>query len=299
MRETRYGTTSFAASIARDKGSSSRSVVFLTQMAEGDVRHYTEWTPRLINRSRETGSKAEGLTCVYESDRDTIYKLPCTKWASRARHWQTPEIVEEFIAMGAFVTPIGFKLSEYNDIEWRICFNTAETELVNNLNDTQVKTYVIMKMIVNDVLKPQTKEVTSYIVKNIVLRQAENNPQLPYYMIPERNLMEERNLEDEQQRVLVKSITDMMDEGPRMILRVKKIRQAVVCHPEPLLWYSKMRTELEMLVLKSKKMAVRCRDENVKTHMRISQIILEVLMRMRLEGSSVGDPMVVLESMLS
>ncbi|KAH3699185.1 hypothetical protein DPMN_074139 [Dreissena polymorpha] len=91
------------------------------------------------------------------------------KWASRARHWPPPEIVDKVIAMGAFVTPIGFKCSEQNHVEWRICFNTAETELVNSLNETQVKIYVILKMIVNDVLKPQKKEVTSYILKNIVL----------------------------------------------------------------------------------------------------------------------------------
>ncbi|KAH3740082.1 hypothetical protein DPMN_046777 [Dreissena polymorpha] len=35
------------------------------------------------------------------------------KWASRARHWPAAEIVEKVIAMGAFVTPIGFKWSEH------------------------------------------------------------------------------------------------------------------------------------------------------------------------------------------
>ncbi|KAH3788695.1 hypothetical protein DPMN_166843 [Dreissena polymorpha] len=84
------------------------------------------------------------------------------KWASRARHWPSPDIVEKVIAMGAFVTPIGFKGSKHNHVEWRICFNTSETKLVNNLNDTQVKIYVILKMIVNDVLRPQSKEITSY-----------------------------------------------------------------------------------------------------------------------------------------
>ncbi|KAH3740091.1 hypothetical protein DPMN_046786 [Dreissena polymorpha] len=471
-------------------------------MAEGGVRHYTEWTPRLINRSRyeyedeskETntimnllgygpvirqkrieawkefdrlqnahnnknntgwwitaGSKSEGLTCFLESDRDSLHVLPFTvcvedgfdtrtlpfyinvfkmdmqscnagycrllvericpslpwviihsatndehgsilmnstyfveyyrehyrwsdstvkharagpsvpysdgpvrhdlvgafhcncliilqKWASRARHWPPPEIVEKVIAMGAFVTPIGFKWSEYNDIEWRICFNTAETELVNNLNDTQVKIYVIMKMIVNDVLKPQAKEVTSYILKNIVLWLAENNPQtlfhsgsllhwlhegldvlrtaisvrqLPYYMIPERNLMAEREFDVDQQRELVRSITDMINEGPRMLLRLNKIRQAIICHPEPLLWYSKMRTELEMLLLEKNNIEIRCSDEDLmidqssefkklfKTYIRMAQIGLLVWMRMLLEGSSVDDPSVVVNSILS
>ncbi|KAH3874570.1 uncharacterized protein LOC127869249 [Dreissena polymorpha] len=472
-------------------------------MAEGGIRHYTEWTPRPIRRSRyeyedeskETstimdllgygpairqkrkdvyqwrdrlynryfnnfidydpmvtaGSKAEGLTCVYESDIDVIHVLPYTvcledgfnestipdhfivlmmntqgcnsgyckplllrpdtgiypaiydsicddgygnsilsskrfveffktvhplspfvhnspiagpsiplslgpyrvdniraihcncpvilqKWASRTRHWPPPSIVEKVIAMRAFVTPIGCKGSVYNHLEWRICFNTSETELVNNLNDTQIKVYVILKMIVNDVLKPQKKEITSYTLKNIVLWLAENNPQalfhagslfhwlhegldllrtalslreLPYYMIPERNLMAERELDDEQQRVFVSSITDMMEEGPHMLLRLNKIRQAIICHPEPLLWFSKMRTELEILRLESFRRAHQCIFNHLGSgqtliefvqcflsiieadsimqayNKRREEILFEVWLRLFLEGSSV------------
>ncbi|KAH3788593.1 hypothetical protein DPMN_166738 [Dreissena polymorpha] len=261
------------------------------------------------------------------------------KWASRARHWPLPDIVEKVIAMGAFVTPIGFKGSANNHVEWRICFNTSETELVNNLNDTQVKIYVILKMIVNDVLKPQSKEITSYTLKNIVLWLAENNPQtlfhsgsffhflfegldilrtaisfrqLPYYMIPERNLMAERELDDEQQCVWVKSITDMINEGPRIIMRLKKISQAVmarICHPEPLLWYSRMRTELEMLYLESNNRLLRFSDNNGQVDetdpivkaidKRISEIFREVLLRMQLEGSTVNDANKLFAMMLS
>ncbi|KAH3806766.1 hypothetical protein DPMN_135092 [Dreissena polymorpha] len=97
-------------------------------------------------------------------------------WANRTRQWPPPEVVEKVVAMGAFVSPIGYKWSAYNHMEWRICFKTAETELGNNLKDTQVKIYVILKMIVNDILKPQTKEITSYVLKNIVLWLSENHP---------------------------------------------------------------------------------------------------------------------------
>ncbi|KAH3698525.1 hypothetical protein DPMN_086052 [Dreissena polymorpha] len=97
-------------------------------------------------------------------------------------------------------------------MEWRICFNTGETELMHNVNDTQVKVYVLLKMILKNGLRPCKKEITSYVMKNIVLWQAESNPRekfyarslihwlhdelrvlrtaietqnLPYYMIPE------------------------------------------------------------------------------------------------------------------
>ncbi|KAH3850405.1 hypothetical protein DPMN_092816 [Dreissena polymorpha] len=69
-------------------------------------------------------------------------------------------------------------------------------------------------------------------------------------MIPERNLMAACGLQNEQQRKWVANITDMMDEGPSVILRLEKILQAIICHPEPLLWFSGRRIELEMLMLK-------------------------------------------------
>ncbi|KAH3712510.1 hypothetical protein DPMN_072261 [Dreissena polymorpha] len=209
---------------------------------------------------------------------DKVHAIRChcpsilQTWANRLRNWPPQKV----IAMGAFVAPIGFKGSAFNHLEWRICVNTAETELVNNLNDTQVKIYVILKMVVHDVLSPNTKEITSYILKNIVLWLAENNPQevfhsgslfhwlhggfdilqksistrhLSYYMIPERTFMAERDLHDNQQREFATSINCIMNEGPRLLLRLKKIRRAIVSHPEPLLWYSRMRTKLEILYL--------------------------------------------------
>ncbi|KAH3733598.1 hypothetical protein DPMN_040029 [Dreissena polymorpha] len=61
------------------------------------------------------------------------------------------------VSLGAYLTPVGFKGSACKHMEWRICFNTGEAELVNNLNDTQAKAYVMPKMILKDVLKPTNK----------------------------------------------------------------------------------------------------------------------------------------------
>ncbi|KAH3850476.1 hypothetical protein DPMN_092887 [Dreissena polymorpha] len=48
-------------------------------------------------------------------------------------------------------------------------------------------------------------------------------------MIPERNLMAACGLEAEQQRKWVADITDMKMDGPRVILRLPKIRHPVIC----------------------------------------------------------------------
>ncbi|KAH3812212.1 hypothetical protein DPMN_140636 [Dreissena polymorpha] len=140
-------------------------------------------------------------------------------------------------------------------------FNAGENKLVQYLNNTQIKLYVLLKMVNEDVLKPRNKELTSFKMKNIVLWIAENNPEtllneqsllhwlrkglcavrealetlkLPYYMIPKRNLIENCGLENEQKRVWISTLTDLINEGPIMILRLPKIRHALIAHPEPL-----------------------------------------------------------------
>ncbi|KAH3850412.1 hypothetical protein DPMN_092823 [Dreissena polymorpha] len=165
----------------------------------------------------------------------------------------------------------------------------GETELVNNLSGTQAKLYVILKMIVKELLKPKNKEITSFVMKNTIFWQAESNPlamfqernliywlhdalgtlrtvisstQMPYYMIPERNLMADCGLQDAQQQNWVAVITDMMEEGPRVILRLSKIRQAVICHKEPLFWFSRRRIEVELLRLERMSRSLQCTDEN-------------------------------------
>ncbi|KAH3791586.1 hypothetical protein DPMN_145074 [Dreissena polymorpha] len=68
-------------------------------------------------------------------------------------------------------------------------------------------------------------------------------------MIPERNLMAACALEHEQKLSWIATINDMMTEGPMMILRLPKIRQANIAHPESLRWYSGRKREMEMLGL--------------------------------------------------
>ncbi|XP_052240864.1 uncharacterized protein LOC127851258 [Dreissena polymorpha] len=77
----------------------------------------------------------------------------------------------------------------------------------------------------------------------------------------ERNLMATSGLDEEQQRTWISTITDMLNEGPRVILRLPKIRQCIIAHPEPLRWYSGRRIELEMLTLMRMNRSVICMDE--------------------------------------
>ncbi|KAH3694699.1 hypothetical protein DPMN_082140 [Dreissena polymorpha] len=267
------------------------------------------------------------MSCYDIFHKDRVAALRCLypsilqKWSARPRYWPPPIIVKKVVSLEAYVTPVGFRQSEYKHIEWRICFNTGEVELVNNLNDTQTKIYVILKMIVKDIMKPKNKEITSYLVKNIILWQAENTPQtefhersllhwlhdglrelrtaietkqLRYYMIPDRNLMAACGLGDAQQHKWVADITEMLGEGPRVILRLPKIRKAIVASPEPMLWFSKKRMAADLLGMNRR---TQCMDQNWvlddsdcilnAIRIRSKEIYIELAQRMLQEGSSV------------
>ncbi|KAH3850406.1 hypothetical protein DPMN_092817 [Dreissena polymorpha] len=90
-----------------------------------------------------------------------VYALRCQcpgilqRWAQRSRLWPPTDVVKKVVSLGSVVTPIAFKGSEFQYLEWRICFNMGETELVHNLNAIQIQVYVILKMIAKEVLKPK------------------------------------------------------------------------------------------------------------------------------------------------
>ncbi|KAH3798409.1 hypothetical protein DPMN_152008 [Dreissena polymorpha] len=260
---------------------------------------------------------------------DMVYTIRCQcpsilhRWAVRPRHWPPSVIVQKVVSLGAYVTPTGFKESKNKHIEWRICFNSGETELMNNLNETQAKVYVLLKWILKEIIQPLNKEITSYVLKNIILWQAENTPQtefhsrsllhwlhdglrglrtaiekklLNYYMIPERNLMEACGLEDALKRKWIKDITEMIEMGPNVILRLDKIRTAIVASPEPMLWFSKTRMELEMLFLIGLvKHGYDNGEQDVPDFMlyalrkRKKELLLEVVKRMLMEGCSKNE----------
>ncbi|KAH3705584.1 hypothetical protein DPMN_080661 [Dreissena polymorpha] len=123
-------------------------------------------------------------------------------------------------------------------------------------------------------------------------------------MIPERNLMEACGINNKLHRKWVSDITDMLEEGPGVILRLEKIRKAIIGSPEPMLWYSKKRMELEMLCLESNKRIAECRYENYSDFVlnaicfRREEVLIEVRQRMIQEGCSVNDLKDIYDAML-
>ncbi|XP_052241519.1 uncharacterized protein LOC127851706 isoform X2 [Dreissena polymorpha] len=309
------------------------SSLFLDEYSESSADSYKVFHER---EGPSTPWTADGVLHV---DRVLALRCQCPsilqRWAARPRHWPSPDTVQKVVSFGAFVTPVGFKESETKHMEWRTCLNTGESELVNNLNGTQAQVYVMLKTILKDVLRPCKKEVTSYVIKNILLWQAESNSQdefdtrsffhwlhaglrelktaiatqqLSYNMIPERNLMAGSDLQDQQKSQWLTDITNMMAEGPRVILRLPKIRKAVVASPEPMLWFSKKRMELEMLFVEFWNRRTYSLSEDLvpdeyddiqhEISRRMRKLMVEVAQRMHVEGCAVYDLWAIQKRML-
>lgn len=155
------------------------------------------------------------------------------EWTARQRDhkWPPKNITQKISKMDGNLVAIGCKSDdcEFTSQEWRICFNEIEALLVSNLNETQTKLYQILKMIKTDHLATSGFRVTSFMLKNIIFWLAEKHPQshfkpntllfwvrkaleelktaatkgfLPYYMIPERNILAEKITPEENQRLV-------------------------------------------------------------------------------------------------
>ncbi|XP_060605021.1 uncharacterized protein LOC132757685 [Ruditapes philippinarum] len=117
-------------------------------------------------------------------DRDIVIALPCKSWPQSASgwlhrqgigRWPTQEMRRYAARTGCFVVATGSKVSEYPELEWRISISLAERILMFNLNITQIRCYVLLKMILKSFLNPQDEiNISSFMCKTVLLHCIEN-----------------------------------------------------------------------------------------------------------------------------
>ena len=180
---------------------------------------------------------AMSLLKVTDTDMDFVRAFPCQEdrylkdWQNRDRKcgWPSQKTIANVMSMPVYVVPVGKKGSINEDLQWRISYTMAETHLIQTFTNTQTKIYVLMKLIAKHILQPVCSAITSYVMKTVMLWQAENIPErkfcendllsrlmdalaflekavkernLPSYMIPEKNLFENKLTMKEQKLVL-------------------------------------------------------------------------------------------------
>ncbi|XP_045165118.2 uncharacterized protein LOC123529017 [Mercenaria mercenaria] len=202
-------------------------------------------------------------------------------WKRRPRQydWPSRDTLDTVASMFGQLVPVGFKGSGNQRLEWRFCFIQSELKLTLCLNETQLKLYILLKMITKDILRSVCSTISSYIMKNITYWICEFLPPfvfteknlltvlvlslrflklslekgnfLPYYMIPDRNLLAER-LTPKEYHGLADILDTLIQEGPRIVLRCKKLQCILTCElqRQGILWrYKKQRNLVEKMQL--------------------------------------------------
>ena len=86
---------------------------------------------------------------IFDHTYSFVYHCPniITRWvAARNGDWPPQDVKLKVASLPAFLVPIGQKGAPDEDLQWRICFNLGELVLVNSLNNTQFKVYLILKV---------------------------------------------------------------------------------------------------------------------------------------------------------
>ncbi|XP_062570979.1 uncharacterized protein LOC134233001 [Saccostrea cucullata] len=100
-------------------------------------------------------------------------------WIDRCRFWPKPQIVHEIVRNGCHFVPIGHKLGNHEDHEWRISFSQAEQKLVDSMNHCQFLTYgllkIFLKEVINKGIDDQDKLLCSYHMKTSVFWSIQHN----------------------------------------------------------------------------------------------------------------------------
>ncbi|XP_053399451.1 uncharacterized protein LOC123556228 [Mercenaria mercenaria] len=111
-------------------------------------------------------------------DNDTVPAVPCKTWSLQARQWLDQQGVGQWPSNGmkrycrsteCFVVAVGSKGSENEELEWRILTSLAERCLTFNLNITQIRCYILMKMIVKTFIKAHFEDtISSFMCKTVL-----------------------------------------------------------------------------------------------------------------------------------
>ena len=162
------------------------------------------------------------------SSSDTVVALACTdwpdceqEWLSRKRihGWPSKELIKKCNSLGFIVVSACHPASDEKQFQWRISFSHQERLLVTQFNSVQLKCYILLKIIKEELIKQYIKEdtLTSYHLKTCMLYILENTPselwvrenlvgclimclrqihlwirdeKIPNYFIPEENMID-------------------------------------------------------------------------------------------------------------
>ncbi|XP_060569994.1 uncharacterized protein LOC132728358 [Ruditapes philippinarum] len=223
----------------------SGRILFKNTVLHGMVPGVVEHGPSLAR---------QGQHGLYDSDH--VLALPCKSLHQSASglldrqgigRWPTQDMRRYAASTGCFVVPTGSKVSVYPELEWRISTTLAERCLIFNLNITQIRCYVLLKMILKSFLNPQDEiNISSFMCKTVLLHCIENtessiwtennlficltycllelhscvqNDRCSHFIIRENNLMAGQ-FTAEKKHELLKKISDFLQNDKQKLLTI-------------------------------------------------------------------------------
>ncbi|XP_045192180.1 uncharacterized protein LOC123548738 [Mercenaria mercenaria] len=118
------------------------------------------------------------------ADEDRVPAYHCKSWPVDAQpwlvrqgigRWPTEDMKRYCETTGCLVVPVSSKNGQNEELEWRISTSQAERCLVFNLNITQLRCYILMKMILKTFINPQCDGVlSSFMCKTVLFHCIQN-----------------------------------------------------------------------------------------------------------------------------
>ncbi|XP_060072551.1 uncharacterized protein LOC132552400 [Ylistrum balloti] len=203
------------------------------------------------------GPAVNAVTTVYsgkktvEWDFVMAYKCPFLpsdydEWCERKRtyNWPPPWIIEATKKDGCLVVSVGHNASDTTG--WRLSVTKTEHYLTKSFNDTQMKCYTLLKLVLKWIIQPQLKDpLSSYHMKTVMFWMSEErescfwrpdnlidcfissllklktfveNKFCPNYFLTALNLLEGK-LEGVMHMEVLRILDSIIEEGPAVVYR--------------------------------------------------------------------------------
>ena len=171
------------------------------------------------------------------------------------RCWPSTQVLKDIITGGCYFVAIPAKLSNFEQLEWRLSFSAAETKLIHSMNHTQFLCYGILKIFLKEAINTN-KDVEgllcSYYLKTAVfweimdarqewnpstflkcfwrclkrLIQWVNEEFCPNFFIPENNMMMGK-FNGTTKAALLHHLSTLYSEGYRCLLRCPSLHDTL------------------------------------------------------------------------
>ncbi|XP_076083514.1 uncharacterized protein LOC143054389 [Mytilus galloprovincialis] len=195
-------------------------------------------------------------------DYDQIFSLKSESWPKIAMEWihrnrkfgwPSQEMIYSIVQKGCHIVPVGSSRNHAVDKDWRLSFCTAEKQLIETFNHTQILVYGVLKLILREIMnKPNVAELLcSYVMKTVMfwviedtsssywipqnillcfhlclrrLIQFVNAMNCPSYFVKGNNLFRER-FNTAEKKVLLQILCDIACHGWQWVLQTKTLER--------------------------------------------------------------------------